>query len=135
MHVTFDLHTFTDCKEGAKQMSWHRFLAKALKQNNLYDSNRPLSKVRQGKARASREGGSCLNSKQQYTTLHGNQAYFSKQLEVKLKVTSFQTWKTKYPGSDVDTQKGMAYLTITVDQCGMVHCAMHNHEKSTKKLF
>ena len=67
----------------------------------------------------------------------GNQAairHFLKQLKVELKVTSFQTWRTKVLCMRKVNGCGLAHQP---DQQGTAHCAIHNcmKLKTMKILF
>ena len=95
--VTFDLHTITACKAGAKRWLMSSCFCKTSKRNNLPDSSGPLSTLRQEQSQ--RETHICVASSKKLWL--GNLVAirrFSNQLEVELKVTctSFQTWRTRY---------------------------------------
>ena len=98
-------------------MSLYHYFAKASKQSELPNPNGALSAsvspatIKEANEavksmtceRKSKQRGSYTKEQQvaigKYASLNGNPAavrHFSKQLNVKLKITSVQTWKTKY---------------------------------------
>ena len=100
-------------------MSLYSYFAKASKRNDLPDPSGPFSAlinpvaikeannavktVSERKSKRRKSYAKFMPEQQapigKYASLHGNQAairHFSKQLKVEFKVTSVQTWKTKY---------------------------------------
>ena len=119
--MTFD-HAlmWAKCSFEVLTMSLYSYFAKASKQSQLPDPNGALSASvspavikgankavmsESSEKKSKRRGSYAKFSPEQqaaigkYASLNGNQVvirHFSKQLEVELKVTSVQTWKTKY---------------------------------------
>ncbi len=111
--------TLTTCTRQLCEMSLYQFFTKTSKRGDLPDPTGPLSAslssavikeaneavTAETRSKGKRRGSYATFTPEQqaeigtYASLHGNPAavrHYSKQMETELKLTSVQTWKTKY---------------------------------------